>query len=80
MIDCSTKAPLQVLDGGDGGPYIMVPVEQVDDLRSLLEMHHIQFQVDEEAISIDAEPEITVVNLFAGTDPRRVQAILDSTP
>jgi len=78
MIDASTKKPLHVSTDGDAPPYIMVPVQQVDDVRKLLDENNISYWVDEIAISLDGKPEVTVVNLGRGTDAAAVQAILDS--
>ncbi len=77
MIDSSTKKPLCVSTAGDASPYIMLPVEQVDEVRALLDAHDISYWVDEHAISIDGEPEVTVVNLGRDVDPDAVQSILD---
>lgn len=78
MIDSTTKQPLYVSTDGDTGPYIMVPVQQIDDVRSLLDANAVPYWVDEEAISLDGKPEVTVVNLGRGADPGTVQAILDN--
>jgi hypothetical protein len=77
MIDVSTKKPLCVSTDGDAGPYIMVPVQQIDDVRALLDAANIQYWVDEEAICLDGKPEITVVNLGHRADAVAVQSILD---
>jgi len=77
MIDVSTKKPLYVSTDGDAGPYIMVRVEQIDDVRSLLDGSSIPYWVDEDAISLDGKPEVTVVNLGRGSDATTVQKILD---
>ncbi|REJ75209.1 MAG: hypothetical protein DWQ34_27265 [Planctomycetota bacterium] len=78
MIDVSTSKSLEVSTDGDAGPYIMVPVKQIDDVRSLLDDNNIPYWVDEDAISLDGKPEVTVVNLGRGSDPASVQKILDS--
>lgn len=77
MIDVSTKKPLSVSTDGDAGPYIMVPVQQLDRVRDLLDAAKIPYWVDEVAISLDGKPEVTVVNLGRGTDPEEVQKLLD---
>jgi len=79
MIDTSTARPLSVSTDGDAGPYIMVPVSQVEKVRSLLDENSIPYWVDAEAISVDGEPEITVINLGTGADSEAVQKLLDST-
>ena len=78
MIDVTTKKPLYVSTDGDAGPYIMVPVQQIDDVRTLLDANNIPYWVDEDAISFDGKPEVTVVNLGRGSDAPRVQNILDN--
>jgi hypothetical protein len=77
MIDVSTKKPLYVSTDGDAGLYITVPVQQIDEVRSLLDANNIPYWVDEDAISLDGKPEVTVVNLGHGSDAARVQKILD---
>ena len=78
MIDVSTKQPLYVSTDGDAGPYIMAPVQQIDDVRTLLDSNNIPYWVDEDAISLDGKPEVTVVNLGHGSDAATVQNILDN--
>ena len=78
MIDVSTEKPLHVSTDGDAGPYIMVPVKQIDDVRTLLDANNIPYWVDEDAISLDGKPEVTVVNLGHGADAATVQKILDN--
>ena len=78
MIDASTKKPLYVSADGDAGPYIMVPVQQIDDVRTLLDANNIPYWVDEDAISLDGKPEVTVVNLGPGADAATVQKLLDN--
>ena len=78
MIDVSTMKPLYVSTDGDAGPYIMVPVQQIDDVRTLLDANDIRYSVDEDAISLDGQPEVTVVNLGRGSNAAAVQKILDN--
>ena len=78
MIDGSTKKPLCVSTDGDAGSYVMVPVQQIDEVRTLLDANSVVYWVDENAISLDGKPEVTVVNLGHGTDAASVQSILDN--
>ena len=78
MIDAMTEKPLYVSTDGTAGPYIMVPVTQLPDLRDLLDKHRFRYSVEEDAISLDGAPEIAVVDLGHGTDGAAVQAILDN--
>jgi hypothetical protein len=80
MIDTTTDKPLYVSTDGDAGPYIMVPVAQLETVKALLKTNRISHWVDEEAISLDGKPEVAVINLRHGSDPRRIQNLLDSIP
>lgn len=77
MIDVSTKKPLHVSGGGDVNPWLILPVEQLDSVRSLLDKHAFDYWVDEFAISVDGRPKVTFINFAIVTDPRQVQQILD---
>ena len=78
MTDATTKRPLHVSTDGTTGPYIMVPVSQLAEVRRLLDSRRIGYWVEEEAISLDGAPEGAVINLGRGADAAAVQAILDS--
>lgn len=78
MKDVATKQPLYVSTDGTAGPYIMVPVSQLDAVQQLLRQHHIPHTVDEDAISLNGEPEIAVVDFGRSGDARKVQQVLDS--
>lgn len=80
MIDTTTCQPLYVSTDGDAGPYIMVPVAQLDKVRALLDANKVAYWVDEEAISLDGKPEVAVINLGHGSNPATVQSLLDSIP
>lgn len=78
MTDAATKQRLRVSADEAAGPYILVPVVQLDDVRRLLDGRGIRYWVEENAISLDGAPEIAVVNLGRGGDAAAVQALLDS--
>jgi len=80
MIDTTTRQPLSVSTDGDAGPYIMVPVAQLDKVTALLEANKIPHWVDDEAISLDGKPEVAVINLGHGSNPATVQRLFDSIP
>jgi len=56
----------------------MVPVKQLKDVVTLLDANSVPHWVDENAISLDGEPEVTVVNLSHGVDTANIQNILDN--
>lgn len=78
MIDVTSRKPLRVSTDGTAGPYVMVPVSQLDEVRRLLDSNGIRYWVQEDAISLNGAPFVAVVNLGTGTDPGVVQAALDS--
>ena len=80
MTDMTKNKPLRVSGDGSAGPYLMVPLGQLDEVRGLLDSHQIYYWVDENAISLDGEPAIAFVNFGRGTEGRKVQVILDSKP
>jgi hypothetical protein len=77
MIDTRNGKRLQVLDGGAGGPYIRITLDQLDEVRKVLDQEDIPYWVDSMAVSIDGKPAVTVINLGLNNDQGRVQAILD---
>lgn len=77
MIDTTTNKPLTVLAGEDAGPYIMVPVQQLDAIRQLLDAHDVRYWVEEQAVSINGKPYVTVINLARQTDGAAIQRLLD---
>jgi len=78
MIDASTRKPLSVSTDGNAVPYIMVPVQQIDEVRALLDGHNIPYWLDDFAISLDGKPAVTVLNLGSGVDAAIVQDLLDN--
>ena len=80
MIDTTTRQPLHVSTDGNAGPYIVVPVSQLDKITTVLDANKVSYWVDEEAISLDGKPEIVVINLGRGSKPAWFQTLLDSIP
>jgi hypothetical protein len=77
MNDCTTQQRLQVSTDGTAGPYIMVPVSQLEEVKSILGRNHIRLWVAEHAISLNGAPEVAVINLGRDSDASAVQRILD---
>lgn len=78
MTDTTINKRLRVCTDGTAGPYIMVPVSQLEEIRRLLDSRNIGYWVGENAISVDGSPEVAVINLGRGGDAAAVQAVLDS--
>lgn len=78
MTDATTQKRLSVSTDGTAGPYIMVPVSQLDDVKAILTRHRVRYWVEENAISLNGAPEIAAINLGRGANATAVQDILDS--
>jgi hypothetical protein len=55
----------------------MVAMDQLDAVRAVLDRHKVHYWVDADAISLDNEPALTVINFDLTDDAARIQAILD---
>ena len=77
MIDEMTKDSLRVSTDVVAGPYLMLPMVQLDAILAVLDRHKVRYWVDADAISLDNEPAITVINFGRFGDAVRIQAILD---
>ena len=55
----------------------MVAITQLDAVLAVLDRHKVRYWVDADAISLDNEPPITVINFGRTGDAARIQAILD---
>jgi hypothetical protein len=80
MIDGATKKPLRVIPNDEVGPYINLPLDQLDEVRRVLDSHGIRYRVLEDAISLNGGPFMVIIHLARGTDPQAVQGVLDSVP
>jgi hypothetical protein len=78
MTDVTTQKPLRVLNDGTAGPYFYLPQTQVEEVTRLLDDHHIRHWVEENSISLNGGPYISVINLGREGDAAAVQAILDA--
>ena len=56
----------------------MVPVDQLDLVRTVLTENNVPHWVDHNAISVDGRPAVVVINLGKRSDPHSVQALLDA--
>ena len=78
MTDATTQQLLRVSTDGTAGPYIMVPLSQLEDVKQLLDQRGIRHWAEENAISWEGAPYVAVINLGREGDADAVQAILDS--
>jgi hypothetical protein len=78
MIDVETRKPVVVNSGGTGGPYIMIPLDQLQTVESMLRAHNVYHWTDTDSISLDGKPAIIVVNLGREGNAALAQQLLDS--
>ena len=77
MIDAITQERIVIHTEGTGGPYLMVAQGQLGEITATLRAHNVPHWVDEDAISLDGEPAVAVVNLGRGVDVSAIQRLLD---
>jgi len=77
MIDSFTKEPIRVSKYPDAWPYFRVPLDQLDQVKKLLDHAGYRYSVDKYAVSIDGEPYTAVVNLEHRADVAAIQGLLD---
>jgi hypothetical protein len=78
MIDVITREPIVVYQEGGGGPYIMVPSDQLDAVENILSANNVPYWTDSHAISLDGKPAIAFINLGRGANAEKVQRLLDA--
>ena len=78
MTDATTHQRLHVSTDGTAGPYIMVPLTQLEEVKALLDRNHIRYWVEENSISLNGGPYISVINLGREGNAVAVQTILDN--
>jgi hypothetical protein len=77
MIDSATQERIKIYAERTAWPYIMVPVDQLDSVKTLLRDNRVSFWVDSHAVALNGHPAVTVINLGRGADTGQVQRLLD---
>lgn len=78
ILDAITQKPLVVSGADTQWPYIRLPLDQVPELRALLDRHGVRHTLRENAISFDGGPYMAVIKLSRGIDSAPIQKILHS--
>lgn len=78
MIDVTTHERIIVHTEGTGGPYIMVPLDQLSAVEQVLRANRIGHWTDSDAISLDGKPAVVVINLGRGANATAIQRLLDA--
>lgn len=80
MQDSTTQARILIHNYENSSPYFMVPVSQLNAVKELLDQNSISYNVDQDAISFDDKPAVTVITLSRSVDVQATQSLLDSVP
>lgn len=77
MTDATTHTQISIHTDGTAGPYLMVVTEQLAAVEDALKDAGISFWTDRDAISLNGEETVAVINLGRGADVDRVRQVLD---
>lgn len=77
MIDQTTQKPFRVKSDEVAGPFLSLPLAQLDSVQKILDRHEITYWVDRFAVSLDGKPPKIVINFGRKGDAARIQAALD---
>ena len=69
---------IEVSVDGIAGPYIIIPLDQLERVETLLKSNSVGYWVDSGAISLDGSPYYSIVNLGRQGDGDFVQQLLDA--
>jgi hypothetical protein len=78
MTDSSTGKPLRVTQYSRGGPYLIIPVAQIPEVKAVLDRANLRYWVENLHISIDGQPAKTWVHFGKTTSAEEIQRALDS--
>jgi hypothetical protein len=79
MIDSLTKKPIEVIDYGDGEPFILVQLDQLELVKKLLDDAGLQYSVHEDEYSVNGKPYVAWIDLPHQVDVPSVQRLLDES-
>src|SRR5437762_11171510 len=77
MIDSITKEPIRVDKYPEAWPYIRLPLDQLDQLKKLLDSAGFRYHVAKYALSFKGEPYTVEVSLEHLADVAALQKLLD---
>jgi hypothetical protein len=76
MIDPATNKPIRVLSDGTFGE-LTLSADLLDKVSAFLRDNQVAHWVGHNIISVDGKPPMGIIYLRRGTDPEKVQALLD---
>ena len=77
MNNITTHPPLRVRTS-DVGPYLKLPLAQVDAVCRVLDRHGIRYLMDDIVMSLNGGPERTSISFHESERTEKIQAILDA--
>jgi hypothetical protein len=77
MIDVVTKEPIRVDRFPEAWPFLRIPLEQLDQVKKLLDQAGFRYSVNKFAISSDGDPYLVVLHLEYRADVAAIQKLLD---
>jgi hypothetical protein len=78
VIDHETQHELKVSVEGSAGAYLTVPLDQLPNVRRVLENNGIVHFISQDVIELDGRPPIAIIDFARGADTCRIQAALDA--
>ena len=79
MHETSQNRSLNVFTSHGADPHMWLPVSELVRVTSVLDANQVSYSLDEEALSIDGQPEVIYLQFGPRTDAAKVQRLLDST-
>jgi hypothetical protein len=78
MIDSITKEPIQVRRYPEAWPYIRLPLDQLDQLKRILDGAGYRYHVAKYALAVKGQPYTVEVSLEHRADVAALQKLLDN--
>jgi hypothetical protein len=77
MLDSLTNKPIKVIDDGDGEPYILVQLDQLELVKKLLDDAGYRYSEHEDVYSVNGQPYVAWINVSDQVDVPAIQRLLD---
>jgi hypothetical protein len=78
MIDSITKEPIRVRKYYGAWPYIRLPLDQLDEVKKVLDRAGFRYAVNKYAVSKDGDPYSVGVHFDHRAEVAAIQGVLDS--
>jgi hypothetical protein len=78
MNDIELHQPLRVKTEGTAGPYLMLPVLQLNEVERILTEAGVSYSVSRDAIRTDGHEAVALVDFGRRADASSIQAVLDA--